>query len=487
MRTITVGSRGRLQAKRSCALAGLLALSLTGYASMVSAQAQRDFSATSSTQLPPQTMRRPNIVLIMVDDLGVEAINAYGGEYATPHIDALSRQGATFANAHAMPLCTPSRARIMTGIENAKSYQAFGYLAPTSRTFGHVLKEAGYATAIVGKWQLSGNGFDGRVGMEPLKAGFDEAMLWQVATGAARGSRYWGPTFWKNGYSKVNESGFGPDMASDFALDFIDRNKDKPFFLYYPMVLPHSPFVPTPDSLTAQSEKERFAGMVNYADKLVGKVIDKLAELKLDQNTVVIFTGDNGTNRAITSYRNGAPVRGGKGEVTINGTHVPMIVRWSGQIQAGSHPDGLFDFTDMLPTLAEIGGAQLPATGIDGKSQLPVMLGKKPEVRDWIFMHYAPAWISKPARFIFDAHWKLYGDGRFVALDSEHDSETEVKKLTPEAGRKRKFFDQLLSNMGDGPLDPVRFPMCKGKPSLVADQPAEISGCKRSGPVDDGE
>lgn len=434
-----------------------------------------------------QRSSQPNIILIMVDDLGVDGIGAYSGEYRTPRIDALAREGAMFANAHSTPLCTPSRTRILTGIENARNYEAFGYLNPNSRTFGHVLKEAGYATGIVGKWQLSGNGFDGRVGMEPLKAGFDEALLWQVASGPAKGSRYWGPTFWNNGRVKINESGFGPDMASKFALDFIGRNKDKPFFLYYPMVLPHSPFVPTPDTLDADTTKAKFAGMVTYIDKLVGQVLDRLTELGLDKNTVVIFTGDNGTGRQIEGVRNGAPVRGGKGEPTLGGTHVPMIVRWPGKVQPGTQPTGLFDFTDMLPTLAEIGSGKIGPDPVDGTSQVPVLTGKKDKVRDQIFMHYAPGWVHEPARFVFDAQWKLYGDGRFVALDPVHDKETEVTKMTPEATRRLKQFRAILDKAGDGPLNPVRFPMCAGKPSLQEGVPSEIAGCQRGSDSDAGE
>lgn len=441
----------------------------------------------SAVAAEQQQSTQPNIVLIMVDDLGAAGVGSYGGEYPTPRIDQLAREGAMFTNAHATPLCTPSRTRILTGIENARNYEAFGYLNPNARTFGHVLKEAGYATAIVGKWQLSGNGFDGRVGMPPLKAGFDEALLWQVASGPAKGSRYWGPTLWKNGRTKVNESGFGPDVANTFALDFITRNKDKPFFLYYPMVLPHSPYVPTPDSMDADTAKAKFTGMVGYIDKLVGQVLDRLQELGLDKNTVVIFTGDNGTGRQIENFRNGVSIRGEKGQPTIGGTHVPMIVRWPGKVRAGSQPDGLFDFTDMLPTLSEIGHGKVGADPIDGASQVPVLTGEKDRVRDHIFMHYAPGWINEPARFVFDARWKLYGDGRFVSLDPLHDTESDVKQMTPEAKRRLKQFQEILDKAGDGPLNPLRFPMCAGKPSLKEGVAPEIAGCSRDGDSDGNE
>lgn len=429
----------------------------------------------------PRTGGPPNIILILADDLGIETINAYGGQYSTPRIDQLAREGAMFRNAHATPLCTPSRTRIMTGRENAKNYEAFGYLNPKERTFGNVLKDAGYVTGMVGKWQLSGNGFDGRQGMMPAQAGFDEALLWQVKTLDAKGSRYWGPTLWSNGRNRIYESGFGPDMMQAFALDFVTKNQAKPFFLYYSMVLTHSPFVPTPDSLTATDPQARFAGMVGYMDRQVGELMDKLAALGLDKNTVVIFTGDNGTAQSITSWRNGAKVPGGKGTPTLRGTQVPMIVRWPGSVPAGAIRDALFDFTDVLPTLADIAGAKLDPASVDGRSQLAVIEGKQAKARDWIFMHYAPGWIFEPTRFIFDVEWKLYEGGRFVALDPEHGTETEVNAPTGAAAKRREEFGRLLTSLSTTPLNPIRFPMCVGKPSKNPQQPPEIAGCEANG------
>jgi len=432
---------------------------------------------SSSPVAQSQRSSRPNIILIMTDDMGAETVGAYGSEYATPMIDLLASQGMLFRNAHATPLCTPSRTRILTGIENARNYKAFGHLDPAARTFGHVLQDAGYHTAIVGKWQLSGNGFDGRIGMSPDKSGFDEALLWQVATGPARGSRYWGPTFWHNGRVVVNEYGFGPELANRFAIDFMKANRERPFFLYYPMVLPHSPYIPTPDDMAAEDEKSRFAAMVRYIDKMVGDLMDALDREGLADNTVIIFTGDNGTGREITTVRNGVSVRGGKGLATIAGTHVPMIVRWPGKIRPRSVSDALFDFMDVMPTLAEIGDTQV--NEVDGVSQVPVLVGKQQHVRDHIFMHYAPRWISQPARFVLDDKWKLYGDGRFVALDMNHGTETEIAKPSGEARKRLATFRKILDNAGDGPLDPTRFPMCAGRTSVKPGVSAEIAGCRR--------
>lgn len=457
-------------------LAGALAIPAgVGLPSLASAQA-------AAVPIPRAADQRPNVILILADDFGVEGVNAYGGEYHTPNIDMLAAEGIRFQNAHATPLCSPSRVRLMTGQENARNYEAFGYLAPGQRTFGNLMKDAGYATAMVGKWQLMGNGFDGRVGITPEAAGFDESYLWQLQALAAKGSRYWGPTRATSGRSKINEEGFGPDFDSKYALDFIDRHKDKPFFLYYSMVLTHDPYVPTPASMTVEGSKERFAGMVSYMDRLVGDLMAKLRAQGLDRNTIVIFTGDNGTGRKITSMRNGHAIQGGKGLPTVNGTHVPMIVWGPGLVPRGKISEALFDFADVLPTLGEVAKVSEKLGTVDGRSQWPVITGKVPSVRESIFMHYAPAWQFEPTRFVFDARWKLYGDGKFVSLDPDAGIETEIsiKTAKGEAARRLATFRRILAEAGDGPLDPTRYPWCSRFPSVTAGVPATVAGCGRT-------
>jgi len=470
---------------RALRLAALLA-GVAVIAGSPGAEAQEVGARPAASRPPEAPAARPNIILMLADDVGVEGINAFGGEYYTPRIDQLAREGVKFENAHATPLCTPTRVRMMTGRENARSYQAFGYLDPKSGTFAHVLKDAGYATGIVGKWQLSGNGYDGRVGATPQEAGFDESLLWQEKAQDAKGSRYWGPTLSRNGMNRIHEDGFGPDYQTEFALDFIQRRKDGPFLLYVPFMLPHSPWVTTPDSPNARTDKDRFAGMVSYMDSQVGRILDKLAELKLDRNTIVIFTADNGTGRPITTYRDGVAVRGEKGLPTVSGTHVAFAARWPGHFPAGASRTALFDLMDITPTLAGFAGASLAGAGLDGVDQGPVMTGEKPAARDWIFQHYAPVWINEPARYVFDANWKLYGDGRFVSLDPARGVETPVTPKAGSPGAKRlAAFKQVLATRNDGPLDPARFPMCAGQPSRKPGVPAEIAGCARlEGPLE---
>lgn len=469
------GRSARRHLRAAAALTCVLAAALP-----VAPLAAQGASSQAATQPVPRPARQPNIILILADDLGVEGLNSYGGEYYTPNLDRLAREGVRFENAHATPLCTPSRTRIMTGQENHRNYEAFAYLAPDEVTFAQVLKNAGYATGVVGKWQLSGNGFDGRTGATPEQAGFGESHLWQRYPRDARGSRYWGPTRVVNGRTVIREEGFGPDGDLDFALDFIERHKEGPFFLYFPMTLVHDPFVATPATLDAAGDKNRWSGMITYMDGQVGQLLDRLEALGLDEDTVVIFAGDNGTSRRITSMRHDHAILGGKGRPTVNGTHVPLLVRAPGRVPGGKVTEALFDFTDVLPTLAELAGAELPDRPLDGFSQLPVFTGEVASVRDSIFMHYAPVWQMDPARFVFDAHWKLYGDGRFVSVDSISGVEEElpVADLRGDAARRYAAFRRILDETNDGPLNPEKYPMCAGKPSRDPERPAVVAGCE---------
>ena len=192
--------------------------------------------------------RQPNIVLIMVDDLGVECINSYGGtSYNTPRLSQMAKSGMQFENCHSQPICTPSRVKLMTGRSNKKNHVKFGYLDPEERTFSQELKAAGYTTLVAGKWQL---GSDNKL---PKLFGFDEYLLWQLSTNGKderrRDKRYVNPFLEKNGelYDKA-EGRFSTDMMVDYISDFMERKKEQPFLVYFPMNLTHCPFVPTPHS-----------------------------------------------------------------------------------------------------------------------------------------------------------------------------------------------------------------------------------------------
>ncbi|NBR86655.1 MAG: arylsulfatase [Proteobacteria bacterium] len=403
--------------------------------------------------------RKPNVVLILIDDFGYECVTANGGEsYQTPVMDRLAATGVRFEQCHVQPLCTPTRVQLMTGLSNRRNYTRFGHLDPSQKTFGNLLKGAGYATCITGKWQLS-NGFEG-----PAHFGFDEYALWQLTR---RPGRYKNPGLEINGQIRdYTKNEYGPDLVSDYALDFITRKKDQPFFLYYPMMLTHAPYDATPDSpdyLEAKAGKGKakaagplghFPDMVAYTDKLIGKLVAKLEELKLRDNTVLLILGDNGTGRGTPSKFQGRNVVGGKGTTTMWGTHVPAIGNWPGHFASGKVYGDLIDATDFLPTICAATGVSVPAElKLDGRSFLPQLRGEPGSPRDWLYAWYNPSGGAKAkAEFAHDAAFKLYTDGRFyaVAKDDLEKSPLADTVLTAEA-KAAKAKLQAALNQFAGP------------------------------------
>ena len=389
--------------------------------------------------------RPPNIILIMADDVSWEAFGCYGGEdYKTPHIDQIAKNGMRFDHCYSTPICTTSRVKIMTGQYNFRNYTHFGYLNPDEKTFGHKLQQAGYKTAVAGKWQLNGtyNSLprhdDSR---RPFDAGFDEYMLWQLTKPKAGqgGERFWSPPIEHNGkfLSKQDNDGkYGPDLFCDFICDFIDRNQDQPYFVYYPMVLVHSPFVPTPDTMGDQPrgpddnankapkdkarQKENFVAMVNYMDKIVGRIVKKVEDVGQVENTIILFTGDNGTHPVITSRWNGRAIQGGKGATKDMGTHVPLVAQWNGKTTAGTVSQDLIDFTDFYTTFAQAAGIDLDATDpVDGRSFLPQLKGQRGNPREWVLCHYEPYWNKQSAQYVRNGDYKLYRDGRLFNVSED--------------------------------------------------------------------
>ncbi|MDX1284821.1 MAG: sulfatase-like hydrolase/transferase, partial [Draconibacterium sp.] len=194
-----------------------------------------------------ESNNRPNIILLMNDDMGYECLSCNGStSYSTPVLDKLAREGMRFTNCYSQPLCTPSRVKIMTGKYNCNNYIDFGFLDPTQKTFGNILQDAGYKTLVAGKWQLNGvntkepNCEDPN---RPYHFGFDEYCLWWFTS---KGPRYANPAIVVNKEPiETTIDDYGPDVVSDYIIDFIERNQNEPFFVYYPMILVHSPFQPT--------------------------------------------------------------------------------------------------------------------------------------------------------------------------------------------------------------------------------------------------
>jgi arylsulfatase A-like enzyme len=371
----------------------------------------------------PSSTAPMNVILILSDDVGAETIGAYGGEsYQTPQLDRLAADGIRFEYGHAQPLCTPSRVKVMTGQHNFRNYRHFSYLDPTEKTFAHILKDAGYDTTVVGKWQLFNQRFENVQGAMPADAGFDEFLLWQLRT-EDKGSRYWGPVLNHNGeLKKHDKDSFAPDIFNDYVLDYIEQHREDRFLIYYPMVLAHDPWVTTPDMRDeSASDQAKFAAMMVYMDKMVGNVRRKVEEAGIADRTVIFFIGDNGTGRDIVSRFRGRDVRGAKGATIDAGTRVPFLAWGPGVVEAGGVSGSLVNLNDILPTLAGLAGVGLPADYPgDGESLLPVLQGESQLSRENIFIHYEPFWpTGKPARYALDQRWKLYQDGGFFNVEAD--------------------------------------------------------------------
>lgn len=418
------------------------------------------FSAVTLLKVSAADEKPLNIILIMADDLGYETITANGGQsYQTPHLDKMANQGARFTHCYSQPICTPSRVQIMTGKYNVRNYVTFGKLPREEKTFAHFFKEAGYSTCIAGKWQL-GNAMDA-----PQHFGFDEALLWQhtrkrTRAGTPIDSRFENPRLERNGKPVDFDNGeYGPDVLVDFICEFIEKKKAEPFFVYYPMVLTHCPFVPTPDSKdwnpksegspTYKGDAKYFGDMVTYMDKLVGRIAGELEKQGLSENTLILFTGDNGTDGPVVSFIDGRKVGGGKGKMTDAGTRVPLIAYAPGHIQKSVIHD-LVDFSDFLPTLCDIANVDISTKtdSLDGRSFLPQLLGEKGNPREWIYCWYSKmGQMDRVKVFARNQRYKLYQSGEFYDIENDVLEKSPLAKqdLTDEQVEIHKLLSAVIT------------------------------------------
>ncbi len=401
---------------------------------------------------PGAPAEKPNVILIMADDFGYECVAADGGSYKTPNLDRLAAAGVRFERCYAQPLCTPSRVQLMTGQYNQRNYVKFGYMDPGQQTFANWFRAAGYATGVFGKWQLRGD-FNA-----PDRFGFDEYYLWQLNR---RPPRYANPGLDFDGKNvDFNGGEYGPDLVSDRLCAFIEKNKDRPFLAYYPMILTHDPYEPTPDSPDYLRDSKGpeggprrrqgtnyFPDMVSYADKIIGKIVSRLESLGLLGRTIVIFTADNGTGRAVVSTFNGRPCKGGKGLLKESGMHVPLIIWGQGMIPPGRVCRDLVDFTDVAPTLLDAAGIRRPEGWIlDGRSLWTYLTGGALEPRGWTY-----SWFSKDGgkdgrEFAMGYRLKLYREGRLfdVQSDPEEERPLDLEKLSAEFHAEYSVLQSVL-------------------------------------------
>jgi arylsulfatase A len=407
------------------ATAALILATLLG-ATSVAVQDERAMSAG-----------RPNIILIMSDDVGIGDVHCFGGHYHTPNIDKLAHEGTRFTNCYATPLCGPSRCQLLTGqypfrtgLINNQSDDAVSpsrqIMIPT------VLKNAGYVTASDGKW--------GQICLGPGQWGFDEYLVFPGS------GRYWRDqtkSYTVNGKQMdLPEGKYLPDLMHQFAVDFISNHHEQPFFLYYPMSSIHVPIVPTPDSKPGASAEQLYADNVEYMDKLVGQLMDELDRQHLREKTVVLFSGDNGTARVGISQAtvDGRKIVGVKGTLSEGGSRVPLIVNWPGVTPAGKSNADLIDFSDFFTTFAELTEAKLPqGVVLDGHSFVPQIRGETGTPRKWLYMEL------NGKSYARDARYKLTGDGQlFDMVKAPFKEIPVVDESTGSAANSRKELQAVL-------------------------------------------
>lgn len=406
---------------------------------------------------------RPNIVLIMADDMGYECVSANGSlDYQTPVIDSIAAQGVRFEHFYSQPICTPSRVKLMTGQSNKRNYVKFGKLDRSQVTFAQILKEAGYRTCIAGKWQL------GKEPDSPQHFGFEKSLLWQHTRGRtdkqSHDTRYPNPRLERNGVPEEYRQGeFSTDLFVDFLCEFMEEHREGPFLAYYPMALVHCPFCPTPDSedwdpasfgsKTYKGEPEYFGEMVAYVDQAVARIDKKLAELGLAENTLLIFTGDNGTDTPIVTNTTFGKVVGAKGQMVDAGNHVTGIVRWPNVVPAGQVSQALVDFSDILPTLCDAADVRLPKDlTLDGRSFLPQLTRQPGNPREAIYMWYSRDGVPNKAKaFARNQRYKLYEDGRMFDISQDRNEKTPLdpSTLTASQSKVRIMLQEKIDSFAD--------------------------------------
>jgi arylsulfatase A-like enzyme len=399
---------------------------------------------------------RPNIILIMVDDMGRDWVSCYGAKHQTPNIDRLAQEGVRYETAWSMPICTPTRVTLLTGQYPFRHGWTQHYDVPRwggaglswtqFTTFARALRDSGYATAIGGKWQIN----DLRTQPDVLlQHGFDQHCVW---TGAEAGhpeteERYWGGHIMTNG-QRVSAN-YGPDTINDFLIDFVKRNTDRPFFAYYPMLLTHGPHGATPQNKTdpPQDKVSLFAGNVRYMDQLVGQLISAVDQAGLRENTLVVFTGDNGS--AAAGSLNGETYAKGKGRRADHGAHVPFIVRAPFLASGGRVSRDLIDVTDLYPTFLEVGRAKVPdGMSLDGRSFVPSLRGSDDpfEKRNWIYSQIGEF------RMVRDWHHIVDNQGSFHDLEKDPLQQSDVSPLDKQAPHRRQRLQMILDRFPeDGP------------------------------------
>ncbi len=424
------------------------------------------------TNAAEATRRRPNVLFILLDNVGKDWFRCYGSqEDQTPVIDRLARTGLKFRNFYVTPVCSTTRVMLLTGrypfrtgwhTHHDPAIYGGGYFDWNREVcMARVMKSAGYDTCIAGKWQIN-DLFDPKQKDAIHQHGFDEYCLFPEGKKGhpAHKKRYWDPYVIRNGKRLDTTGRFGPDIFTDYLIDFMTRRRDRPFFAYYSTIMTHIPVVPTPHNKGRNlTPREQFAGMLRYADYSIGRIIAALDKFDLRDNTLVFIAVDNGTDNGTDQKAQqslGGRINGrisGEGiySLTERGVNMPFIVNCPALVPGGRESDDLIDASDILPTLAALAGAKLPSgVTIDGRSFAPQLLGKARDKpwRPWCLTQYYKTRVVRGQRF------KLYSTGEFFDLSEDP---LELHNLTGAASlddqETRAAHDRLQKALGALPPD----------------------------------
>ena len=475
----------------------LMALSLS---SVTATEVPKKKKAASPSPSAQQVeAKRPNIIFILADDLGIGNVSCFGADnFKTPNIDALAATGTRFEHCYACPLCGPSRALLLTGRyayhTGMTGNDCGSLLKPENETMlPKMLKPAGYVTAMCGKWS--------QLPLQPSDWGFEEYLRFSGS------GKYWNTqadnkTYMLNGkVTPLLDGEYMPDKMNEFLMDFLKNHKDAgkdgnpPFFFYYSMSEVHAPILPTPDS--APDSKDLYADNIAYMDKLIGKLVAELDRLNLRDNTLIIFSGDNGTanENAKRSTVNGKALSGQKASMLECGALVPAFATWPGKIPAGKVSKSLLDLSDIFPTLADFSGAKIPqGVNLDGKNFAPQLLGKKKEwPRSWIFVELGRHWYDRSMEWklneaseLFDMKNAPYAE-TLVPADTKDEAaiaarkqlQTTLDTLNPaggyvhqgdESGRYEKNVKKKGRKEGDPPSEAVGTDAMNSQNANASDQ-----------------
>jgi arylsulfatase A len=401
--------------------------------------------ASAALAAPPE---KPNVIFILADDLGIGNVGCYGSDrYKTPNIDKLAAQGTRFTHCFTAALCGPSRALIMSGRyafrNGATNQDACTNLDPKEIVLPRLFKAAGYATACIGKWgQLPG---------EPGDHAFDDWLRFN-GSGVYFNAKDDKPERYSlNGDDqKLADGEYMPDICHDRVVKFVRQHREGPFFVYYPMSHVHGELMPTPDS--AAGSTDLMADNIAYMDKLVGQLIAELDMLKLRENTLVIFMGDNGTGKGMADRATigGKVLSGMKGTMLECGGLVPMIASWPAKAPAGRICADLIDSTDFVTTFAELAGATLPSGMVfDGHTLMPQLTNQSAKPREWVFNQLARMW------YVREPQWKLNEKGELFDMSGAPLTETLITHDTETSKAARQRLQAVLAklNPAGGILD----------------------------------